>query len=204
MTRGQLRTLLQRQLQEPAGGDQWTPAELDEAINFGLAMIEKEVLKVLPQAFCQWDLIDLESGKNEYALPTNFINVHQVKFLTSAGTYVRAPGYQYAEIDSDDPPSGNCWAIQGRYLCIRPTPTADLVNGLRLIFIPQLTLAEDTDVPPVPFVLHPGIALYAKAMLTEETGEPSDTARQAIVNMCADLPMWWRPPILEHFTIEGL
>jgi hypothetical protein len=205
MTRVQIRALLQRQLQEPVGGDQWTDVELNDALNHGLAMVEKEVLKVLPEAFSYFYHIDTEANKNAYPLPTDFISVHQVKFLeASSGKYVRATGYQHSEIDSEDQPAGNCWAILGRYLYVSPTPTVAATNGIRLLFTPTLTMAEDTDTPEVPTVLHAGIALYAKALLTEETGEPSDTTVAALVRLCADLPLWWKPSVPGHFSIEGV
>jgi hypothetical protein len=200
MTRSTMRTMLRRVLNEPVE-DQFTDISLNDLLHNALLLVEKEVLKVSPQEFAEWELGDITAAKDLYPLPTRFIREYRVELLDAAGKYNKLDKHEYDELVDDDLEG---YALLGRYICLRPIPNTTRANGLRLVYCPVLTMAEDTDTPAIPDALHLAIVLWAKALACEETGEPTEATRQRITEMLLDLPMWWKPGTPGKITPEGV
>lgn len=200
MTRGTMRTALRRMLNEPVA-DQWDDAALNEFLAHGVLMIEKEILKTSPQEFAKWATDDLEANKDAYPLPTDFIRELRIELKDAAGDYQPQPCFEYDSLMDDEP---NGYAIMGRFIHLRPTPTAAVVDGLRLVYVPVLTMAEDSDTPAIPDFLHIAAVLWAKTLANEETGEQVEATKARITEMVLDLPLWMRPGRPGRIIVEGL
>ena len=64
--------------------------------------------------------------------------------------------------------------MQGRYLKISPIPDADSDEGIKLIYVPILSMSSDAEVPPIPVSLHFGIVMAAQLVAYGDTAEVSD------------------------------
>lgn len=201
MTRSTMRALLRRQVQE-ATADQWSDVDLNEALNVGLLMAEKEILKIDKLAFAYMYAIDLVGAKDNYPLPTAFMFEHSVEMLVS-GQYKRIPRLDYIDRENHSG-SDYRYSILGRYLFLKPAPTSSVTSGMRLLFCPVLTMAEDTDTPEVDDSLHVAIVAAAKILLMEDTAESAESARRRLAESVADLPLYRGPSVPEYVSIDGI
>jgi hypothetical protein len=207
MTRATMRALLRRQIQE-ASADQWTDADLNEALNHGLRLIQKEIIKLDAVAFAYMYVRDIEANVDAYPLPTSFIYEHSIEILNSTtGEYDRISKIDYVEKKgSNAPGSGDSfrYTIIGRYVMLTPKPAVAVTDGLRLFYMPVLTMAADTDTPEVDDVFHPTIVAAAKILLLEDTAEAGESTRKLMMESLVDLPMYRKPGAPEHVTVEGI
>jgi hypothetical protein len=198
-----MRDLLRREIQEETA-DQWSDIQLNTALDFGVFQVEKAILGVDAEAFVHVYKINIESGKDWYPLPTSFVREIEVGLLEGTG-YSVIPAIEYAESrGANAPASDTRYSIIGRYIALTPVPSANLTDGLRLLFVPVLTMAEDTDTPDIPDVLHVAAVLYAKMLLLEETGEPLDGTERQVARIMADLPLWYQRGAPSHLTPSGM
>jgi len=176
-----MRALLERQLQD-TGNAVFSDANLNTYLNFGLQFMQSSIMQVDPEAFLEiatTNLISTGDWPMLYPKPQGLIRVMKVE-IQEAGesSYTRA--YKRRNDQIDDFVAGNTtttqkhWAQKGRWIRIYPTPSAASTDGLRLTFVPSLTMGADTDVPDLPLHLHKGIVYAARLDALGDTDEDVD------------------------------
>lgn len=199
MTRGTMRAILQRQLNDEVGGD-WSETELNDLLNVGCSMTQKDIIKLYPEAFVFIDeTTDIVASRTYYPLPQGLWHIVEVEQMDSSGNWTTLPPRDYhiakqAFLDGDE--TTVAYSRRGRNIRIWPQPDADLASGLRLAYTPTLTMAVDSDVPDIPIPLHIAIVLWAKRIAIGETSEASAPVREALQDILSDLGLYYRDTTL--------
>lgn len=217
MNRGEMRAMLKDCLQEPSGTatDQFSIPQLNMLLNRGLLWVATMVQRVNPDAVLAIDTFALAANKNLYPVPTGCVAVRKVvrtrdgkRLARRSDAYLDAT---YGAVTGESVTTGTTlardpleWAQFGRFIRLGPTPNEALANGIRITYIPSLTMSDDADVPQLVEGLHDAVvnrawqlglrpnadiaqkAAAAKAvedsilMLPELVGTPTDDAMQLI------------------------
>lgn len=172
MNLGQMRTLLRRRVQEKIV-DQWQDADLNDLLNMGLRRTQLIIKRVHPDSAINRAIRDIVSGTDLYEFPPGFVSEYLVEMLQTDGTYskIRRVNFRDTVDRSGDAGTENIYARAGKWLRLSPTPTSALVNGIRIWFVPSLTMSADADIPDIPIVLHEGPVIWATRVALGETGE---------------------------------
>jgi hypothetical protein len=179
MTLASLRNLLRRRLHDDPGTGEgtahWTDADLNEIINLAYQQEQKEIIKIAPEATLKRVTTDILAGENLYPKPADMW--FEISFGYIATDY--ASGYRpmtksrFASIDAQT--VGVTGEVQyghfGQNFIITPTPTTTLANGLRLSYVPILSVEDDSDVFAIPVPLHYAILIWADIIAKGETHE---------------------------------
>lgn len=184
-TRESLRDWLRRRLQEltPA---QWDDTDLDSYINFGYQFTQEEIEAVENDAFAHYtDKTDLVAGQQLYPLPVNCKAPRLLEMSTNGGTsysVIEQVGWpqtvpQPTEAQQIEPQRARTvWSLQGRYIRLEPTPQTSHTDGLRLTYVPVLTMGADSDVPELTANYHANIVFYAQVLALGDTANTQDKA----------------------------
>ncbi len=183
MTRGDMRSMLERQLQD-TGNAVWSTANLNTYLNLGLNFMQTAILQVDPEAYFEvsrTNMISTGSYPDLYPFPQGMQRVTKVELQYSTDdTYSQAFKRRNDQIDQfvlgNTETTQNHWAKKGRWLRIYPTPVAASTNGIRLTFVPTLTMGADADVPDLLLTLHKGIVYAARIDALGDTDEDTDAA----------------------------
>ena len=191
MNRGTMRALLRRRLNETTP-DLWQDTELNDLLNSGLHLVEKEVLKVDPLAFIHWSDEDIAKTINFYAKPQGFWHEMEVGYKSSS----HAIGYKRLEkqdynVARERTGGDTVYCHVGRYLGIFPTPGADVTDGLRLLWTPSLTMATDADVPDLHFALHMAVVLMSQKYALGETSDDQARVKVELSELLGDISMYY-------------
>lgn len=197
-TRAQLRAMLQRRLQD-AGNAQWTDAVLNQYLNFGLQYIQKEIMKVDPMAFIYSDTANIVSGTAYYPMPAASmfeIGVYTRGTPTGSWTwqdYIDLPWIQAGgSANWQNNPFAAGYSRWGRYILLHPSPTASVTSGLKLEYVPWLTMGADTDVPEIDIGLQEGIAYRAEEIALGDTAQEAVKAKEDLAQTIASIPLYYR------------
>jgi hypothetical protein len=196
-TRTQLRSWLQRRLQD-SGNAQWADADLNTYLNASLQYIEKEILKVDPMAFIYQDTASIVSGTQYYPMPSNS--------MFEVGVYTKATGGEYGWLDYIELPwiqagSSSNWESNpfstgysraGRYLVLYPSPTLSVTDGIKLEYVPWLTMGADTDVPEIDAGLQEGIVYRAEEIALGDTAQEAIKAKEDLAQVIQAIPLYYR------------
>ena len=197
-TRAQLRTILQRRLQD-TGQAQWATASLDVYLNFGLTYMQKEIMKVDPMAFIYEDTANLVSGTAYYPMPSNSMFEVGVYIRETAGgeykwlDYIELPWIQAggsANWDTNPFPAG--YSRAGRYLVIHPEPTSNITAGIKMEYVPWLTMGADSDVPEIDVGLQEGIIFRAEEIALGDTAQEAVKAKEDLAQVIVNIPLFYR------------
>jgi len=177
VTLGSLITMTRHFIQEKVEAE-FLDTYLTSVLNSAAGVMLGMIVEVNKSAHVATYTTDLVAAQSLYALPAATFRLWMVqRWSTALGKYVKLKklDYVHAEDDLDGSPSEPAYALVGtRHVAIYPQPTANQTPGLRFFVTHQAAMAESTDVPDIHFALHPGIALLAKMMILEETGEVSN------------------------------
>ncbi len=195
-----MQNLLRRRLQDPAGavdGTNWSRDELIELLNLGLAKTQKAIMRVSPDAFVAIDAMNIELNKEFYQKPDGCWKIREVRYRASASEPYRT----MKKLDSIDQPVSTStggtisWADFGDYIAVRPVPTAQIVQGLQWIFVPNISVSADTDVPRIHIGLHALPVYMAQRIAIGETGELAEArteVNELIQGELADIPDYYQ------------
>jgi len=183
MTRSDMRDMLSRQLQD-LDNAAWSVANKNTYLNLGLQFMQSAVLAVDPEAYIEistTNLIATGDWPDLYPKPQGLIRIFKVELdYNGDGTYTVAKKLRNDEIVSlragNTTQAADGWAQFGRWIKIWPSPTVAATNGLRLTFVPSLTMGADADVPDLPTYLHKGIVYAARLDALGDTDEDVDPA----------------------------
>lgn len=170
-----MRDWLRRRLNETTP-DQWTNADLNTYLNEGLRFMQQTIESIDNEAFVYIDTTPCIADQQAYAWPTNMKREMQVeiKYNTSQTDYtilvrrgyrrVKSPDGGWVDLWSGEGVSAqaNTYAHRGRYLYLQTAPTENVTAGIRLTYVPILSMGADSDVPDLPIDLHMGVVLKAQ------------------------------------------
>lgn len=177
MNRALIRTMLRRRADD-VPEETWADSDLDQIIIIATQMMEVEVLKVSPEAFIQIDTAHLVAAQDMYAKPAGMMHEIALLMKGDTGLYTRLKRLDYNQIlergNAVTSVADTVYCHLGNYILISPTPPASVTAGLKMVHVPALTLAVDTDIPPMQLPLHIGIVLKSDLLLQGETGEGAE------------------------------
>lgn len=194
MTLAQLRTMVRRRLQEDVA-DQWSDSELNDLINVALQRMQTAIMRVHPEAFISIATANVVVGSTLqarfYSLPPGFWYETMLELLGTDGEYAKLERKSYREARAADEGSDAFYARHGQYFVLAPAPAAAVTNGLRVTFVPTLSLSADTDVPAIPVGLHAGIVLWAHLFALPESGEAEaqESVRRDLKALTDEIPL---------------
>lgn len=184
MTLARLRAVLRRRLQEQLA-DNWTDSELDELINEAYVWVQLQFYQSNPDGLIHIDYTTLEVDKSFYPWARGFISVKEMGYLDSSDPL----GYRdlgasrefWLTRRQQSIPDEISWSNLGRHFSISPVPTETISNAIRKIWVGTLTLANDNDVPELPFN-HMSIAVKAQVMAYAETGDDTKGLKEELTD----------------------
>lgn len=194
MNRLTQRTHLRRQLQEVVE-DQFSDSILNDHLNLGLARMQGEIMAIDEMAFLVEDTTNIVANQELYSWPTGFWYEHMLwMYNTATAKYdiaIHPASSQSAPREVRPEGSTLEYSHYGQWFKLSPIPTTALANGLKLISMPTLTMALDTDSPPFPTPLHWAVVLFAKLIALGETGEAADEAQKVLGPILQRLPSYY-------------
>jgi hypothetical protein len=191
MTRGELRTALRRRLQEEVA-DRWQDTDLNKNLNMAEAEIQKEVMKVDPKAFVYTDRADVVNAQELYEWPAGCWYDVELRLKDSGGEY--HPIDRISLHDKWDPTSRvtSCYyRLDAKHFGLVPVPTTNLAAGIELLWVPTLSMALDTDVPPLHIGLHYAIVLMAELISMGDTGDANDETVKELARIINSIPQYY-------------
>jgi hypothetical protein len=198
MTRGTIRTLLRRRLNETVA-DRYDDSTLNTYIDLAYALVLKQVRKVDPEAVLFWDYRSTVAGVSWYEKPAGTRGPVEVGLKKSSSdtdwTPIPRRAYHVArDVTSADE---TVYCHRGTYIGIFPAPTVAVTNGIQFLHAPTDTLAADTDVPKLETTLHYAIVLWAALIAKGESPEAADSKDAAeLQRLIGDIPLDYGSPDL--------
>lgn len=193
MNRGDMRTLLRRQLQDPsASTPQWTDGELDSLIDSAYFLIQTRVFAYDRNAHLSWDTLDTVADQSAYELPSTFgIRRVGLKASASATVYDRLKPKTYDDI-LESTSTTKAYSKMGQFLMIFPAPETAITNGIQLLHTPIMAMNQDADIPKIKEPLHIGIVWMARIIATDED-ESTDLneVKEKLRILLDSIPTWY-------------
>lgn len=173
------------------------------ALNVGAQLVQRAVMRGAPDAFRKRYARNLESGIYRYQLPRGFIREKQV-FVNG---FEASPGME-AWIETGRYGSELRYCITGGELVISPVPGKSVEDGLVILYVPALGMAEpDDDLQDLGLVepLHFAVVLYAVKLLQPAGGESNKDIDAELGLLLADVPTYYPTQgIGQPLEVEGL
>jgi hypothetical protein len=176
-----MRSMLRRRLQDE-GAVNFTNADLNTYLNLGLQFMQTAVMAVKPEAFIEIstaNLITTGDWPELYPKPVGLLQIKKVEVdYNGDGTYSKLKKARNDQMDEfvlgNVETTMSRWSEKGRWIRIYEPPQTAVADGLRLTFVPSLTMGADTDVPDLPLVLHKGVVYEAQLEALGDTDEDMD------------------------------
>lgn len=192
MTRGDMRGVLRAQLKDEGGSPTFSDTRLNTYLSEGLHLVQKEVMKVAPEAFVSWYTQDITANNEFYAAPAGFWYELRVEVLdTTDNKYKKIGKLPLDFFETRTSSAATVYTRKGRWILLNPTPAAAINDGLRLIFVPTLGMSADTDTPDLHPGLHMAMVLWAKKIATGEDDETNEATDRDLAALLADIPMYY-------------
>lgn len=204
MTKATILAVLRRRLQEDTA-DNWTDSELHELINEAYFWVQMEFYKLNPDGLVHIDYTTIEAGKSIYPWARGFMYVKELGFLDTSDPL----GYRDLGQPRDfwimrkQPPTVDItWSNLGRHFILFPKPDFTITDGLQKIWVGTLGLANDNDVPELPFN-HMSIVVRAQMMAYGETGDSSKELRDELADYMSGMTVI-QPAHNEKLVLTGI
>ena len=177
MDRADLRGWLQRRLQDSSEGV-WSETTLNTYINQGARKVATMLGRAEPEHVLYTDLRDIEGGEELYLIPTNCKRVIELWMLNDNGKYERL-SYRRRRDQADNVSTEPSYSMQGRFIKLDPEPEDDVTDGLKLVYVPIMSLSSDDDSFPMSSDMDLGVVLEAQLLAYGDTAEAAD--KQAVM-----------------------
>lgn len=194
MTRGTIRTVLRRNIKDPETGGEFSNAELNDIINLGYSLVQKEVRKFYPEAHLTWDYINTEVGENWYPLPPTFSVTHVGYKASATDTVwtVLGPPKAYRDLAGlVTTGSTTYYTRRGQWIGIFPAPTEAVTDGIEIVHNSIHSMSADGETPRVKVPLHLAILYWAKLIALGETDANAGETRQRLDEILGDIASWY-------------
>lgn len=204
MTRGTIRTLLRRRINEQTA-DHWDDSTLNTIIDTVYALVLKQVRKVDPEAVLFWDYRNTVAGTVWYEKPAGTRGPVEVglKSLSTDTDWTPLPRRSYF-IARDMTEGDTVYCHRGTYIGIFPAVTMSVTSGIQFIHAPTDTLADDNDVPKLESSLHLAIVLWAAMIAKGESPEDDTKDAKELQRIIGDIPQDYGSPDLGQPTAFSL
>lgn len=169
VTRGDMRARLRARVKE-ATADNWSDVDMNLYLNLGLQEVQKKIIALDPMAFFWTDRGDIIVTQELYPWPEGCLYEFEVGYL-GGGSYKPLERITYAETRDRSAGSDPAYASHGRYFVLSPIPSATVVNGLQVKYMPTLSMSVDADVPKIPQPLHIAAVIYAERFALADVGD---------------------------------
>lgn len=206
-----MREILSRRLSETAPGDSWPVAVLDDTLNLALAKAQVAIMKINPMAFVYIAHQNIVANQEFYDAPAGMIyELHNKLLNTSSNRYqrIKKEDYALAEERSTDSGARVTYSNVGRHFAITPVPSVNITNGLQTVYVPTLSMSDDSDVPDLKLGLHMLIPLWAHRFLLGDTEESTAEVNELINALEQDIPWVYKPSGGDndqiHLDLSGL
>ncbi len=200
MNRGQQRTVLRGWLRE-ATADQWTDTQIDTYLNLGLREVQKVIVSLDPESVKKTYVANLVAGTVGadaiYSYPVGTWGVIEMGISADGINYLpmkrislaQARAGYYPDTGSESQYAFVPWSP--REFSIYPMPATAVVNGLRAIVVPTLTMAVDADEFPAPLGFETLALKEAQRFALRDVGEPTDALSAEIAQEKQETPRFW-------------
>ena len=173
---------------------QWSDTTLNLYIDKGLQYMHRQIMKIDPEAIVYTATLDVTASTADYPRPANMqrdMYVYQKASASAAyGLLEYTPYYKVAEAVAGSSLTG--YARKGRFVVLIPTPTASVTAGMKLEYIPTLTIGADTDTPDIVEDIHEGIVFRAEMLSMGDCGLDAPTAEKELAAIIVDLPLYYK------------
>jgi hypothetical protein len=187
-----LRTSLRGWLQDSTSV-QWTNAQLNRYLNFGIREVEKTIVAVDPEAFkCVYtaNLRAKVTGEDQlYSWPVGTWGVIEVALSDDGVNFVPISRVDLRST-RDNGSNGFVHWTKSHFMLYPPSETA-VATGLRVIVIPTLVMAEDTDEMPLPNAFETLLLKWSNKLALMDVGEPTDKLDAEIKDMSTQAPRFY-------------
>lgn len=198
MTRSTARELVKRRLQERTA-DGWQGDVIDAMVLEALLQIQTYVIEIDPFAFLKIAYVNTVAGTagEFYAVPDGMWYEFEVGYkATSSSEYKRLERGEYAELRELSSSDGARYALRGPYFAIWPNPSAAVTAGLRVQYMPTLSIGDDSVlsdsvVLPIHRALHMAVVVMAVMMCLGETMEDKTPLATELAMYLNRMPSWY-------------
>lgn len=199
MTRGQIRSLLRKRIQEDTA-DQWSDTDLNLLIELALQDLEREVLAQRGDAFTRISTAPWTEAKTRYLLPAGNLRILSVEVRTSTSAAYKKirPRRSSAILEANSTGTttavnlNTVYSVFGKWLEINPAPDTTVDAGIRIRWVPSLVMDDDSVVSEIELPLHEAIVYGAKEKAFEETEEEAKDAREKKEVIYGSIPRYYR------------
>lgn len=185
--------MLRRRLQD-SSSDNWTDVELNDILDEGLRLVQKEVMKFVPDAFMCVVQAPLQANVEFYPLPDGFWNELLVG-IKGAVTDTTFTTIERGIYDRDRGQAVSCktkYDIRGRFITFMAIPAISVNPGYQIQFVPTLSMAVDGLAPDIHQGLHLAVVVGAQIIALGETLESGTPATDLYGKLVADIPLFYQ------------
>jgi hypothetical protein len=181
MTLGEMREWLVGRLQATEGVD-YSTARLNKALNEGVRYVAQRLTPIKNRLNVVTDACDVVEGVSRYALPQDFLRIHEVKF----------DGEAVAEWPPERLSEETGYYLDGLVLVLGWVPDADIAGGLVVKHSAAIAMTDDGDIPQLPIDLHMIAVVHAERLLKPLVGEDAKGKAQEIEEMLGNLSSYFK------------
>jgi hypothetical protein len=186
--------LIRRRLNERVEADGWDDDALYVLLNEGIKFVQKKVIAVDPYAFVTISHRDTVVGSagEFYEVPPGMWYEIEVGFKSAASQALYTPlGKGNYHILRSRTTGTTQYARYGNYFAIWPNPAAAVTSGLRVHFMPTLSMGEKPENATNVIPLHPAMhmaaviraVMYALGDTLESRSELSTELAQELIDI---------------------
>lgn len=191
MTRGSMKTLLGRWLQDVSGVE-WDDTEKNELLNLAYSKVQKEIVKAgYAEAHVYWDKMNTTAGESWYPLPATF-GIFGVALSDGSGYKWLGRPHALEDIEGSVDTATTRYCQVGQWIGLFPAPSAAVTDGIRILHCPVMQMADDAEYPKIKLPLHDAIVLWAKLIAKGDTDEGDNgETRARLQEIMGDLASWY-------------
>lgn len=186
-----LRTRLARRFLEDGGADRYPTATLNELLTLGQIEMQKEIMKVDPEAFSKTSRASIVANQELYAFPTGIWYERELRILTD-GEYERIDRVNMQ--DRRDVTTGSTqryYRYDRNYFGLSPIPESAVTNGLEIVWVYTLAMGADGEQPLIHPGLHMGIVYFAEILGAPEAGDQVEGTLKELARVLAGIPQYY-------------
>lgn len=185
-----MRTRLRRRFLEDTE-DRYSDTVLNDLLNLGLIEMQKEIMKVDPEAFSKTSRASIVADQELYAFPSGIWYERELRILTD-GEYERIDRVNMQ--DRRDVTTGSTqryFRYDRSYFGLSPIPETAVTNGLELVWVHTLAMSADGDEPAIHPGLHMGIVYFAEILGAPEAGDQVEGTLKELARVLSGIPQYY-------------
>jgi len=158
----------------------------------GLSYMQRKIQAVDPEFIIYTDTTPLVNAQRDYPKPVGFqFEICLSVSTDNGGDYDVYEPIDYQTIRKGQSTQEKCYAHKGRFFALYPTPTGASDPGIRLEWVPCLSMGADADVPDIVTHLHEGIVYRAEMIALGDTAQEPIGAATELKAIVDDIPLYY-------------